>query len=324
MGDSARAGNFETWTTNGVRQVDLLPYWQQAIRESTCGLFGLSNEAAPPRFSARMRLRSSGSFRFLLGESTTMFQVTRTRRDIAHTRSDHFSIYLKLAGRTVSLTDGEAVTLDAGDIGLCDGRLPLYTEQEGRGAVAMLPLAMVEARAPWLRGQPYRKLGATARFVDHLRLHLRELMADAAPLGDTGTGLLVESLCNLVALATADDLPTGRLQPELQLEALLAFCRQNLHDARLSPRLAADHLGISVRTLHARFRQTGETFGRWVLESRLQRCCTALRDPAQQTLNISEIAYRWGFNDLSYFNKAFRSRFDMSPTEWRATPRLSW
>jgi AraC family transcriptional regulator, positive regulator of tynA and feaB len=29
------------------------------------------------------------------------------------------------------------------------------------------------------------------------------------------------------------------------------------------------------------------------------------------------IAYRWGFNDLSHFDKAFRARFDCSPRECR-------
>ena len=35
---------------------------------------------------------------------------------------------------------------------------------------------------------------------------------------------------------------------------------------------------------------------------------------------ISEIAYRWGFNDLSHFNKAFRERFGRTPGEWRNEP----
>ena len=144
-----------------------------------------------------------------------------------------------------------------------------------------------------------------------------ELTNGSPPLGETQTSLLADNLCNLVALAAADGIASTRLQPELQLEALQAFGRQNLHDPNLSPQQAADHLGISVRTLHLRFREIGETFGRWVLDKRLEGCGTALRDPRQRLLNISEIAYRWGFNDLSYFNKAFRARFDMSPGEWR-------
>ena len=109
-----------------------------------------------------------------------------------------------------------------------------------------------------------------------------------------------------MALAAAEDFPSSRLEPELQMEALFAFCRENLHHADLSAQHAADHIGISVRTLHARFRQIDQTFGRWLLEQRLQGCRAALRDPRQRTRQISQIAYAWGFNDLSYFNRAFR------------------
>jgi AraC-like DNA-binding protein len=48
-----------------------------------------------------------------------------------------------------------------------------------------------------------------------------------------------------------------------------------------------------------------------------RRCRAALRDGNQRTLSISEIAYRWRFNDLPHFNKAFRARFDTTPREWR-------
>ena len=150
---------------------------------------------------------------------------------------------------------------------------------------------------------------------------MMELTSDGSPLGETETSLLTDSLCNLVALAAADGIPPTRLQGELQLEALLAFCRQNLHDPDLSPQQAADHIGISIRTLHSRFRQIDHTFGRWVLESRLEACGTALRDSKQRQLTISEIAYRWGFSDLSYFSKAFRAQFDMTPGEWRHGPK---
>ena len=130
-------------------------------------------------------------------------------------------------------------------------------------------------------------------------------------------GILTENLCNLLALASAKDVAPDRVQPELQIEAILAFCRQNLHDPDLSPQRVADRFGISVRTVHLRFTQIGQTFGRFVLDSRLEACGAALRDQNQRALNISDIAYRWGFNDLSYFNKAFRTRFDTTPREWR-------
>jgi AraC-like DNA-binding protein len=262
-------------------------------------------------------VRNTGPFRFLVSESTG-FQAAWSRRDMVNAYPDHYSIYLQLSGRTISARGEEIIELDAGDIGFCDGRRrQLRAWFGGRFAVASVPRAMVDRRAPWVKNRPHLKLASNARFARNLRLHMMELTADGATFSESETSLLADSLCNLVALAAAEGIPARQLQPELQTEALLAFCRQNLGDADLSPQQAADHLGISVRTLHSRFRQTGQTFGRWLLDNRLEGCGAALRDANQRALNISEIAYRWGFNDLSYFNKTFRAQYGMTPGEWR-------
>jgi len=311
----------QVWATDESRRKDGIAYWRQSIRIATSGLFDISPEVEVKPFAARATLCRSGAFSFMAAESTAPLPVVRSRRVIDNAPVDSFSVYLQLAGRTVSFRGEEHIELLAGDIGFCDTRqrLPfraVYGETHGgRCAIATMPRALIEQRAPWLRGRPHRKLAADARFSDHLRRHMMELMA--GPMGETETSLLTDSLCNLVALAAAEDFPSSRLEPELQMEALFAFCRDNLHHADLSAQHAADHIGISVRTLHARFRQIDQTFGRWLLEQRLQGCRAALRDPRQRTRQISQIAYAWGFNDLSYFNRAFRRRFEVTPRDWR-------
>ena len=318
---AAMPAQMQVWSTDDCRGHDGVAYWRERIRVATAGLFDISADVEPRPFSARASLHRSGRFSFLAAESTAPLPMVRSRRDLDNAPHDSFSIYLQLAGRTVSFRGEESIELLAGDIGFCDARqhqpfrAQYGAERGGRCAIATVPSAMIEQRAPWLRGRPHRKLAAKARFADHVRLHMLELMA--GPMGETETSLLADSLCNLVALAAAEDLAPSRLQPELQMEALFAFCRQNLHDAELSAQHAADHIGVSVRTLHARLRQIGQSFGRWLLEQRLQGCSVALRDPRQRPRNISEIAYAWGFNDLSHFNRAFRQRFDTTPGEWR-------
>jgi len=55
-----------------------------------------------------------------------------------------------------------------------------------------------------------------------------------------------------------------------------------------------------------------------VLEQRLQVCARALRDPQQRARRIADLAFAWGFNDLSHFNRAFKTRFGATPGEMRA------
>jgi AraC-like DNA-binding protein len=289
-------------------------YWREGLRQ----LFGVTAEdPAADGFSARAVVRSSGPFCFMLSDSTG-FRVARSGSVSTDTNADCYSIYLQLSGRASSTRGNDTITFEAGDIAFSADRRPQLDRWiAGRCAAAMLPRAMIERRAPWLLDRQHVKLGSNARFARNLRLHMRDLTTVNASFSESEIGLLADSLCNLIALAAADGVPARRLPGELQLETLLAFCRQNLHDSELTPQHAADHVGISLSTLHARFRQTGLTFGRWLLEGRLEGCSAALRDPHQRALNISEVAYRWGFNDLSYFNKAFRAQFDMTPGEWR-------
>jgi AraC family transcriptional regulator, positive regulator of tynA and feaB len=288
--------------------------WRDGVRR----FFGVVAEAPSDQdFSGRAFVRSSGPFRFVRFESTS-FQVAWPPRDADRPAVDQYSILLQLGGQTTATRGDDTVAFGAGDIGFCDGRRRRVAARfGGTYAVATMPRDMLERRAPWLRNRPLRKLEPNVRFSENVRHLMMELTRSDVPLSESQAALLVDSFCNLLALASAEDLPPTRMQGELQMEALLAFCRRNLGDAELSPQQAADHLGISVRTLHARFRQTGRSFGRWLLETRLEGCSAALRDANQRTLNISEIAWRWGFNDLSYFNKAFRAQFDMTPGEWR-------
>ena len=180
----------------------------------------------------------------------------------------------------------------------------------------MLPRALIETRAPWLRRRAVFKLASDSVYVDLTRRHLLQLTADDLTEGELA--LLTENLRNLLALLDHPDIPINRVQPELQLEALLDFRRRNLHDPALSPDFVAARFGISTRTLHLRFEKLEQTFGRWLLDARLDASRNALRNPRQHTCNILEIACSCGFNDLSHFNKTFRTRFGVSPSEWRA------
>ena len=308
----------QVWSTDAIRERERFSYWREALCQA---VFNLTIEAAPQRFSARITSRSSGVLRFATSESSG-YQVVRNRRDIDTAPSDHYSVFVQLRGQSVISQCEKSLAFHPNDIAISDGRFPFHADLpgDGRRAFAVIPREMVDRRAPWLRRQPLHKLAADSPFVDLARRHLLELTAPDSALSEGATGLLTENLCNLLALASANDVASSRLQPELQMEAMLAYCRQNLHDPELTPQRVADRFGISVRTLHLRFAQIGETFGRWLLENRLEACRTALRDENQRGLNISDIAYRWGFNDLSHFNKVFRARFDQTPREWRNRP----
>jgi len=301
-----------SWSTDTINERDRFAYWREMICST---LFSISPEAPSEHFSARLNVRSAGPLRFATCESTS-YEIIRTARDIARASADHYTVYLQVRGQTAIDQCNENITFRSNDIVISDCRRPFRAtlSNDGYRAIAVVPRAMINSRAPWLHRRAVYKF-ANSHFLDLARRHMMRLVSD--DLNENESGLLTENLCNLLALASSTDVPLNRLQSELQLEGLLAYCQQNLDDPELSPRSVAEHFGISVRTLHLRFQKIEQTFGRWLLEARLDGCSKALRDPYQRTRNISEIAYSRGFNDLSHFNRVFRARFNMTPGQWR-------
>jgi AraC-like DNA-binding protein len=46
-----------------------------------------------------------------------------------------------------------------------------------------------------------------------------------------------------------------------------------------------------------------------------------LTDPCHDGMNITAVAHESGFGDISYFNRAFRRRYGVAPSEVRAATR---
>jgi AraC-like DNA-binding protein len=104
--------------------------------------------------------------------------------------------------------------------------------------------------------------------------------------------------------------------PRLDLMKAAILGRLDRHD--LSIDAVAQANGLSGRQAQRLFAQSGMTFSEFVLEQRLLRARRLLRDAANRHRKISDIAYAAGFGDLSYFNRTFRKRFCVTPSDMQA------
>jgi AraC-like DNA-binding protein len=98
------------------------------------------------------------------------------------------------------------------------------------------------------------------------------------------------------------------------LAAIKADIVANLHDGDLSATTVAARNHVTVRYLHKLFHREGITYSEFVLGERLARAYHNLRTPLHSRRAISTIAFDVGFNDLSYFNRAFRRRYNATPS----------
>jgi AraC-like DNA-binding protein len=99
-----------------------------------------------------------------------------------------------------------------------------------------------------------------------------------------------------------------------RLEAIKADLIQNA--AQNLDRLAARQ-GISPRYVQMLFEETGTTFSGFALERRLGAARSMLTSPRYATWSITAIALEAGFADLSHFNRRFRRRYLMTPSDMR-------
>lgn len=100
---------------------------------------------------------------------------------------------------------------------------------------------------------------------------------------------------------------------------LLQCIEAHLGDPCFDVAQAAAHCGISPRYVHFLMQETGRTFARHLIERRLDGCSADLRTSGSRS--ITDVAFAWGFNNLSHFSRAFRSRYGNSPTGFRKTSR---
>lgn len=133
-------------------------------------------------------------------------------------------------------------------------------------------------------------------------------------------GRHVHDLVALAVGATPDAAALSRRRGvrAARLNALKADIVANAIQPGLSVSAVAARHGISVQYLRKLFNSDGTTFSDFLLSQRLARAHHRLVDPLFAHQSISAVAFECGFGDLSYFNRTFRRRYAMTPTDVRA------
>ena len=151
--------------------------------------------------------------------------------------------------------------------------------------------------------------------------YLRNIPQYIDALQDAAKARIGEQVLDLAAVALAAEGGKGR--PALSSARATALLRlrmeieRRLPDPALDPETAAGAAGISVRYANALLAEEGLSLGRLIVSRRLERCRLALSDAMQAHRTIGDIAYSWGFSDLSHFTRRFKGAFGCTPSDYR-------
>ena len=96
---------------------------------------------------------------------------------------------------------------------------------------------------------------------------------------------------------------------------------ENIGNERFTVEELAESVGISRSMLHRKMKKiTGKSASEYILEKRLDKSRELLEN---DIATAAEISYKTGFSSPSYFNKVFKSRFGVSPGEYKKVTNKS-
>jgi signal transduction histidine kinase/DNA-binding response OmpR family regulator/ligand-binding sensor domain-containing protein len=99
------------------------------------------------------------------------------------------------------------------------------------------------------------------------------------------------------------------------LEEITDYILKNFEDETLDPNSIADFLAVSKASLYRKLKEiTGKTPSELIRSIRIEQASKLLKNT---NLTVSEIMYRVGFSNRSYFNREFLKQYGKPPKEWR-------
>lgn len=106
-----------------------------------------------------------------------------------------------------------------------------------------------------------------------------------------------------------------------RMQKIRQFMHSNMQKADLNAVSVAEACHVSPQYLRKMLRDSGTTFSEYLTGVRLDGVHKKLLNPASNNEAIYALAYSAGFNNLAWFNRAFRARFGMTPLEVRESAK---
>jgi AraC-like DNA-binding protein len=302
-------------STDRIRPAERHAFWTEAICRS------FANVETRPLGSVTV----GGRFEFVeIGQSKLIHFdsspqcYSRDARMVSKAGSDEFMFDFQRRGRSSMVQAGSESTIEPGFGVLYDARRPfedrLYgPEQRSEVFIVTVPAAALLHLAPdaeRLCARPIPLTGTVARSIAAL-VRNAVMTTDGSPAqADVD---VVACLAALLRLATG--MPHG-LGRDALFAPLDAYLCANIVALRPMHAIAGE-FAVSERTLHRIFSDRGTTFERHVLQRRVGRFRSLLRQDSLRANSIAALAMQCGFADAAHATRTFRNSFGKTPREFR-------
>jgi AraC family transcriptional activator of tynA and feaB len=305
-------------TTSSVHPRDRFEYWH----EMTCRAF------VPYECRPRDRTAFEGEIAALpfAGGALTVTSnngVTtwRTARQVARSKETVY-VCIQTAGSVRISQNGREVLLQSGDLTLVDNVTPNTFASSAGSSKLVIELSRRDCEARLGRIEHW-----TARRIDGSRgagaitsQFIRSLPEQQSQLSEATQVQIAHQVIDLIALALTADEGNNQVQSSGRLVSLLrlkAVVDAHLTNCSVTCEDLAAAAGISVRYANQLLDAEQTSLQRLLFSRRIAKCQAALADPAQMHRQISDIAYSWGFGDVSHFGRLFKAMIGLTPRDFR-------
>lgn len=320
------ASGYQTLSTRDLPKGSKVELWNAFGSETLSDM--LVDPDDSETFNARLSRLEVADIGFVWME-TNSATARRRSPEIGTWASGHgdaFLLTIQEMGRSWLEHGGQGGGLLPGDMILRGGSRPWVTRSCGR--MSTVTLKIPRQRLQDRVSDPDRLAGsilsgndARIRMAASVILSMKRSLADMPEVGwsEAVSDIVMETLslaCERGAPLSAVQAPGDAVSRSLWRD-IAHYVEMHLDDPDLSVSTIALATGQSVRSLQRFFVRAGKTSSHFILEKRLDRAAAYLRDEGGSRRSITDIAFSVGFNELSYFSRAFSDRFGMSPRSFR-------
>lgn len=310
----------ELFSTNDVEPRHRFDYWHEVACKRIVG-----HESAP---KSRLKFEASIASADLPGMTLILFEnapmkVVRTAQNIAHGGDDCVLVCRPVKGKLCLQQNGQESLLKPGEFTVIDPQRPYEAEfvSNSKMLVIKVPRRALEKRFDRIAEVSTHVVGREHRMGALASDYLALLPRYAAAIDGTTATALTGYTLDIVALALGG-LSQNGVQKQSPARATTAsklrvFIESQLDDPMLNPSTVANGTGIGLRYAQAVLADEGTTIVRLIQARRLEQCERALGSDSQKHRTVGEIAFAWGFTDLTHFGRLFKKRFRMTPGEYR-------
>ena len=307
------------FSTAEVRPRDRFDSWLAAARK-----YIIDHDSRPDcrlTFAAKLCCAALDEMTLVSFECSPM-EAAHTSWHVSQTTPDELLVCRELTGTMLFEQSSREAALKPGDVTLLDPRLPYSARFSTDCSLLVLkvPRQRLEARVGRIGNMVARVMrpaheenGFVSDFLALLPAHVERLGLAAATVADQALDLLALALAKMGGV-TGPQVSSARF---VVLTRLRSAIEKQLTNPALDPTAAAAAAGVSVRYANAVLADENTSVARLIQTRRLERCRQALCDFTQAHRSISEIAYCWGFSDMTHFGRRFRAAYGLLPSEYR-------